>query len=383
MSDAWPSSERGMSDRLARWCAIPSHAADPAGQQRMADELAEAFARLGARVEREPVGPGGLTVLRARSPERPGRPVLLVGHYDTVPHDGPEPQPEVIIDGARLRARGAADMKGGLVVMTAALALVESTAMGSPPPWEAIVVPDEEIGTPWSRVALATAAEGAAAALVFEPSLPDGRIVRARKGVGTVTIGVTGRAAHAGRSPEAGRSAIAALAEIVGRVEALADGPRGTTVAVTTIGGGSAANVVPAEARAQVDVRVERQSESARVLAAIERVSQEIGRRRAVAISVGGGVHRPPRPVDPATRGIFEAYRSAGRAMGVEIDWADVGGGSDANLLPAAVPVLDGLGVVGGGLHAPDEYAELPSLPLRAALAASLMGRIDCTAAAG
>ncbi len=368
-----------MNDRLARWCAIPSHAANPPGQRQMANVVAGAFGRVRGRVEQERVGPGGLSALHIRSPERAGPCVLLVGHYDTVPHDGPSPEPEVVLDGNRIWARGAADMKGGLVVMLAAIQLLEAGA-GSPPPWMAIVVPDEELGTPWSRSLLVTAAESAAAALVFEPALPDGRIVRARKGVGTVTIVVRGRSAHAGRNPDLGRSAIAALAEVVGRIEALADGHDGTTVAVTTIGGGSAANAIPAEARAQVDVRVERQTEAERVLAGIEQACEEIGRRRSVEIVADGGVHRPPRPVDSATEAIFDCYRTGARAMGIEVDWTDVGGGSDANLLPATVPALDGLGVVGGGLHAPDEYADIRSLPERAALAACLIARIGSAA---
>lgn len=366
-----------MSQRLGRWCAIPSHAGDPVGQRRMAEEVGRGFIELGARVDREPVGPDGLPALRVRSAARTGRRVLLVGHYDTVPHDGAARDPDVVIDGERLQARGAADMKGGLVVMIAALALVEEVVLGSPPPWEAVIVPDEEIGTPWSRSLLAEASQGAAGALVFEPSLPDGRIVRARKGVGTITIDVRGQAAHAGRDPDGGRSAIAALSELVAPLERLTDRSAGTTVAVTTIRGGSAPNVIPADAVAQVDLRVERPSESARVVADIERLCGETARRHELEIAIGGGVHRPPRPAGAAAQALFETYREAGRLMGLDIDWVDVGGGSDANLIPCEVPVLDGLGVVGGGLHGPDEYADLASLPVRAALAACLIAGID------
>jgi glutamate carboxypeptidase len=99
-----------------------------------------------------------------------------------------------------------------------------------------------------------------------------------------------------------------------------------------------------------------------------------VAARRELEIEVGGGFHRPPMPVTPAREALFAAYREAGRDLGIEVDWADVGGGSDANLLAAAgLPVLDGLGPVGGGLHSPDEYAVVPSLAERAALAASLM----------
>jgi glutamate carboxypeptidase len=96
-----------------------------------------------------------------------------------------------------------------------------------------------------------------------------------------------------------------------------------------------------------------------------------------VAIEVGGGVHRPPKPVDPATDALFAAYRQGARELGIAVDWTDVGGGSDANLIAAGgLPVLDGLGVVGGGLHSPDEYALIASLDEHAALAAALMARL-------
>jgi glutamate carboxypeptidase len=357
---------------LARWCAIPSHAGDPAGRRRMADELARAFGGLG-RASLEPVGPESDPLVRVRSPARPGGRVLLVGHYDTVPNDGGGPTPAVAVAGDRILARGAADMKGGLVVVLEALRLLED-GPGAAPAWEVVVVPDEEIGTPWSRGSLADAARGAAAALVFEPALPDGRIVRARKGVGTLRLEVVGRPAHAGRDPHRGRSAVAALAELVGRVEACGDPATGTVVTVTTIAGGSAPNVVPGSAAADVDVRVDAAPEAERVLAAIGSAAREVAAARGVAIESHGGVHRPPLIPTPAAEELFRAYRDGARALGVAVDWADVGGGSDANLLAhAGPPVLDGLGPVGGGLHSPDEYALIPSLDERAALAAALM----------
>jgi glutamate carboxypeptidase len=360
---------------LARWCAIPSHAGDPAGARRMAGEVAAALGELG-QAALEPVGPGGEPLVRARSAPRPGPRALLVGHYDTVPHDGEGPAPPVVREGDRMVARGAADMKGGLVVMLGALRRLEAGA-GAAPAWEALIVPDEELGTPWSRGPLADAARGAAAALVFEPALPDGRIVRARAGVGSLGLRAAGRAAHAGREPHLGRSAVAALAELVGRVEELTDPAAGTVATVTSIAGGLAPNVVPAGATAAVDLRARSAGDADRVVAAIRAAAAEVGARREVAIEIDGGFHRPPMAVGPATERLFAAYREGARRHGAAIDWADVGGGSDANLLAAAgIPVLDGLGAVGGGLHAPDEYALVASLDERAALAAALLARI-------
>jgi len=364
-----------MIERLVRWCGIPSDAGDVDGLHRMAAAVREEFSHVGAAVL-EPVGPAVLSAVRVRSSDRPRSRILLVGHYDTVPHDGDRAEPLVVADDERIVARGAADMKGGLTVMLEALKLIERLDP-DPPAWEVVAVPDEEIGTPWSRGLLARAAEGACAALVFEPALPDGRIVRARKGVGTLTIEAMGRSAHAGRNPEDGRSAIAALAELVGSAESLADADAGTVVTVTTIRGGSAANVVPASARAEIDVRVDRAPEAERVVEGVRAAARRVELRREVAFVVSGGVHRPPMPTDPGARQLFELYRRSAAEIGLRLDWVDVGGGSDANILAATgIPTLDGLGVVGGDLHAPGEYAVADSLVERASLAAVSMSRL-------
>lgn len=191
-------------DLLARWCRIPSHADNRDGLMAMADELIAVLTPIAGRVAVHPVGPHLLPVVQAWSPPRSTPSVLLAGHFDTVPHDGAETTPDVRMVNGRIVARGTADMKGGLVVMVEALGRVE--ADGTPPSWHVVIVPDEEIGTPWSRAILRDAAERATVALVFEPATADGGLVRRRKGVGTVAIAITGRAAHAGRNPWEGEA---------------------------------------------------------------------------------------------------------------------------------------------------------------------------------
>ena len=363
-----------MEGLLAHWCAIPSHEGDSDGQRRMADALERELESFTASLERRAVGPEQLPALRVRSPEGRGRPVVLIGHYDTVVHDGPPGDPPVRREGDRLVARGAADMKGGLVVMIGAIRLLGAAGVAAP--WEMVIVPDEEVGTPWSRGLIQEATRDARAGLVFEPALPDGRLVRARKGVGTLTFRLEGRAAHAGRDPHEGRSAISAAADLVHRLELGANAARGTTITITTIHGGSSANAVPSSAQVTADVRVTDTTEAKRVLAWAAAAARDVERNREVAIDVGGGVHRPPRPIGPPSLDLFDRYRTIAAEAGVQVDWCDVGGGSDANLLRSDLAVLDGLGVVGGQLHARDEYAELPSLSERAAITAALIGSI-------
>lgn len=361
-----------LTNRLAKWCRIPTHAAAPAGQEIMAATLSDALLALTSDVVRVPVGPSGAAVVHARSTSGTGSPVLLVGHYDTVPHTGPDEIPPVTIRNERLYGRGAADMKGGLVVMMEALAQLESRA--SRPSWEVLIVPDEEIGTPWSQDILLHAAEAAACALVLEPATVGGHLVRRRKGVGTVALEIGGRAAHAGRNPQEGRSAIAAMADSIIAIERLADHQLGTFVSVTTAAGGIAANVIPDTARLQIDIRVDSSDEAERVLDGIEAVTGEVAQRHEVTITRTGSLHRPPMPLHDDSHQLFERYRAAAERRGVTIDWVDVGGGSDANIVAqAGLPVLDGLGVCGADLHGPGEYAELASLSERADLLAELL----------
>lgn len=362
-------------DLLARWCRIPSHADNRDGLMAMADELIAVLTPIAGRVAVHPVGPHLLPVVQAWSPPRSTPSVLLAGHFDTVPHDGAETTPDVRMVNGRIVARGTADMKGGLVVMVEALGRVE--ADGTPPSWHVVIVPDEEIGTPWSRAILRDAAERATVALVFEPATADGGLVRRRKGVGTVAIAITGRAAHAGRNPWEGRSALAAMADLIPRVEGLANREVGTYVNVTTASGGSAANVIAAAARLQVDVRVDSAAESERVLAGIDDAARSVGTDRSVDIQVSGGLHRPAMVASPTASALVERYRAAAAAHGLEISWTDVGGGSDANLIAqAGIPVLDGLGVVGGDLHGPAEYALIDSIDERAGLTRDLLAAI-------
>lgn len=361
-----------LTELLARWCGIASDRGAPAGQAAMADELVAALTPIAATVRSDAAGPEQVPLVRARSADRDGARVLLVGHLDTVPHDDGGAGPVTRIADGRLYGRGSADMKGGLVVMLEALARAE--AGGRAPAWEALIVSDEEIGTPWCRDALMEAATTAAVAIVLEPAMPDGGIVRSRKGVGTVELRIAGRAAHAGRNPTDGRSAIRALADLVGAIEDLADDAAGTSVNVTMAAGGNAPNVVAAHASLTVDFRVRSLAESDRVMASIATAAEMAGTTRGVAVTVVGGLNRPPMAAHPESEVLFATYRAIVRRHGGDVSWNDVGGGSDANFVAqAGIPVLDGLGVRGGNLHGPAEFAEIASIEERADALAELL----------
>jgi glutamate carboxypeptidase len=231
---------------------------------------------------------------------------------------------------------------------------------------------DEEIGSGSSRRLIEAEARRSDAVFVLEPSLgPQGHLKTQRKGVGTAEIIVHGRAAHAGIEPEAGINAIHELALQIEKLMALNDAKKGTTVQATVISGGTATNVVPAEARAQVDLRCVR-------LADAERLNKKLRGLRPILkgakLEIRGGINRPPLERSAGVARLFQIAAGIALEMGFALDEAATGGGSDGNFTAAlGIPTLDGLGAVGDGAHSANEHIMIRAMPERAALLAGLL----------
>jgi glutamate carboxypeptidase len=259
-------------------------------------------------------------------------------------------------------------MKAGIVQMVEAVATLESTDGVA-----LLLTADEELGSQTSRALIEATARGAAAALVCEPSL-HGRLKSSRKGTGMYTVRVHGRASHAGLEPEKGANALIGLAEVVLAAARLGDPARGTTVVPTVAMAGSATNVVPAEARVELDVRIAEPAEAARVDADVRRLQSGV---EGTTVTVEGGPNRPPMPPEAAARLLALAEECAVELGIGPLGHVAVGGASDANFTAAVgTPTLDGLGAVGDGLHAEGEHAIVPAMAERAALLAELIQRL-------
>jgi glutamate carboxypeptidase len=335
------------------------------------DELAGRLSGAGAAVEIVANDAGGDHVL-ARFSGRAGlRPALVLGHYDTVWPSGTIRRLPFRCDDGRAFGPGILDMKASLAIFLRVVQLIKGGGLEAPRPIWALFTSDEEIGSPTSRSLIESLARECAYVLVLEPARADGALKTARKGVGRFRIEILGRAAHAGAAPDEGRNAIVELAHQILRIQDFQDLGKGTTVNVGVVQGGTTANVVPAQASAEIDARVTSQSEAERLIASLESLSPIMPDIR---LSVSGCFTRPPMERSPAIAALFEHARAIGSSLGLELSEGSTGGGSDGNFTAAlGVPTLDGLGARGGGAHADDEHIIISSLAERAALLAALL----------
>jgi glutamate carboxypeptidase len=303
-----------------------------------------------------------------------GKRILLLGHADTVFPVGTAAARPLRIDGNIIHGPGVCDMKGGLLTGLYAIRALDAVGCRSYGAIHFVVVSDEEIHDRGSLPLIRQSAREADVAFTLEAARANGDIVTARKTAVWATVRVQGKAAHAGVEPEKGRSAILALMRHLTAIDRLNGFRPGVTVNIGRIAGGTQPNVVAEEAHAELDLRAWRNADILDLLDAIRaqlaaRTRRRHGHARCQARRrhAGDGAHarrRRARSHDAA----------ASRRLGFTVKGASTGGASDASFVAAeGVPVLDGLGPIGGLDHSPDEYIELDSIVPRTALLALLM----------
>jgi len=301
--------------------------------------------------------------------------ILALGHSDTVWPAGTVKTMPFRQARGRLWGPGVLDMKAGLVFFLFAMRILRELDI---PVRRKVVLQlnsDEEMGSPSSRPLTEEAAKNSVAVLVLEPGTGlDGNLKTARKGVGDYRITVRGRAAHAGLDFEKGANAVTEMARQIERVDRFTRLKQGITVSPGVIQGGTRSNVVPAECRVEVDVRVPNQS-AQRYLERQFASLNPFDKRCTVHVS--GGLNRPAMERSAATRGLFRTARALGSELGVSIEESASGGGSDGNFTAAlGIPTLDGLGAVGEGAHAPHESILVNRIADRTALLAKLIAAL-------
>jgi glutamate carboxypeptidase len=296
--------------------------------------------------------------------------ILLLCHMDTVFPPGTVSKFPFRAEGDKLFGPAVADMKGGIVVTLAALAAVIQSGLDACPV-TVLFTSDEEIGSTTSRALIEKLAQESCLVLVLEPGMADGAVKTWRKGVGEFSVVVKGRAAHAGGDHSSGRNAIEEIARQVLAIQAMTDYEKGTTLNVGVIHGGTASNVVPEDARIEVDMRVMQPGEAERITAAMYALKPSMA---GTTISVSGGLNRPPMPHTPAIQATYEKVQEIAGRIGIQLTHSGTGGASDANFVaPLGIPVLCGMGPAGGGYHSEREFIVRDSLVERARLLAAIL----------
>jgi glutamate carboxypeptidase len=302
--------------------------------------------------------------------------ILLIGHLDTVYPDGTAAARPMRSEGRRILGPGVSDMKAGLLAGLYAVRALQHIGFNDFGRIDFFVNTEEEVGSPASQQLYRPAAQQADAALVLEAARASGDIVSARKGGGVYHLKVHGRQAHAGAEPEKGANAIVELAGCILELTALNGLHPGTTVNVGIVEGGTRSNVVPDMACAEVDVRFT----AAAAGQALDRAVRRVGAQPKVPgtrVEVSGGIEKGPMEKTAAVAYLVELAQEAAAQLGVTFKDVQTGGNSDGNhMAELGLPVLDGLGPVGGDDHSPSEFLDADSIVPRTALLAGLIAAI-------
>jgi len=358
---------------IRSWVEIESPTTDAAAVNRMVDKVEADNKAFGAVVKRIPGRDGLGDHLLVSSPAAEDeKGILVLSHTDTVHPLGmlATTLPFRVEDDFAF-GPGISDMKGGAYLACRALGHLLTHGETTPLPVRHLYVSDEEIGSPTSRPLIEAEARRARYVLVTEPARDGGRCVTARKGAARFVLTTRGRPAHSGSRHQEGRSAVRELAHQILALEAMTDYERGLTVNVGVISGGTRPNVVPYEARAEIDMRVPSPA------VAEEAVAKVLNLKPVdpdVSVIVEGGLNRPPYEKTEEIARLFEHARGLAASFGFELGDVRTGGGSDGNFTAALAPTLDGLGVDGmGSSHSHHERLRISTLAPRAELLLRLM----------
>lgn len=298
------------------------------------------------------------------------KPILLLGHTDTVHPVGTKLQNPTRIVGGKFYGCGTFDMKANIVLILEILRAFTELNLKPDRQINVLLSCDEEIGSHTGREFVEREAMLAEFCLVCEPSA-NGKVKTGRKGTGMFRLRTHGVPAHAGLEPEKGASAILEISRQIPKIHELNDLENGTTANVCTIVGGTTSNVIPENAACEIDVRFTKSSEAERIKNALKNLKPFDEK---VSLEIVGEINRPPMERTESVIKLYEKARAIADSLDYELGETQVGGASDGNFVGAlGVPVLDGLGIAGNGAHTLDEFIFIEDIPKRAALLAEMI----------
>jgi glutamate carboxypeptidase len=376
----WLASQKdAMIDLLREVVNIDSGSYDKAGVDAVGQRFQTFFAEHSLTTTTEANATFG-EAIHIRLDDKPSneKPILLMGHRDTVFPKGEVAKRPFTIDGGRAYGPGVADMKAGLVMNAFVLAAFKKHG-GNPAPLAGLITSDEEIASPSSRPIIEAAARKARCVLNSEPGRPTGAVVTGRKGGVFMVFEIIGKAAHSGGAFEKGISAIAELAHKIVAIHALTDLKRGITLNVGLVRGGQSVNTTAPSAGGDIDFRYINPADRADILEKIKAIVAHATVPGTTASLVIRGEFLPlTQNADAAA--LFAGYASAAGQVGLAITGEFSGGCADSGFTAAVgCPTLCSVGPVGGNAHTEEEYLELDSIVPRAQAMALAILRMPVT----
>lgn len=367
------SRQQAMVDLLTTLCNFETPTKVKDYVDKMGNFMEAQFRDLGASsVTRIPQTEVGDMLLAKWNETAPGKPIMFLIHIDTVwPVGTLAERPVRIESDGKLYGPGAIDMKGGITVVLEALrGLKERGEMPNRPIW-VLMTSDEEVGSLHSREHIEEAAKQCGLVLVMEPATPEEALKTMRKGIATYQIDIQGLPSHAGNAPEKGINAIIEFAQQALKLRDMNDYQRGTSVSVTMVQGGSATNVIPAHVTAHVDTRTITMQAWNEIYDTMMALEPFVPGAKLKVEKING--HKPMERDEQMVR-VYGQAKQIGANYGLTLREDMSGGASDGNTVASlGIPVLDGLGPQGDGLHALHEQVVIASMPRRATLLAAML----------
>jgi glutamate carboxypeptidase len=353
---------------------IDSGSYDKAGVDAVGDRFVRFFESHGLLVDVEPIETYG-NAIHVRLDDTPSneKPILLMGHRDTVFPKGEAARRPFRIENGRAYGPGVADMKGGLVLNAFVLAAFKRFG-GAPAPLAGLITSDEEIASPACRPVIERVARESRCVFNSEPGRPSGNVVTGRKGGVFMRFEVIGKAAHSGGNFEKGISAIGEIAHKIVALHALTDLARGITVNVGIVSGGQSVNTTAPQAEGRIDLRYVQPADRAYALDAIRRIiATATVPGTTASMEILGEFAPLTKPA--GSDDLFAAYTAAAAGVGLTIAGEFSGGCADSGFTTGVgCPTICATGPIGANAHTPDEHLEVESLVPRAqAMALAIM----------
>jgi glutamate carboxypeptidase len=371
LSDYFETRTQSMVSQLRELVQMESPTREKTAVDALGDVVAKRAMTLGAVVTTVRQEERGDHILARWEGASTHRQILILCHMDTVWPLGTLNELPIRVEDGRFYGPGAYDMKAGLVLAFTAIQGLRALGTWPERPITCLFNSDEELGSRTSRDLIEEEARRSDLVLVLEPCTSDGSIKTSRKGTGRFVVTASGVAAHAGAAHSEGVNAIEELSHQILQLQSMTDYARGTTVNVGRIQGGGRTNVVPAHAKAWIDLRITTPQEGQRMLDAVRGLSPHLP---GASLEIQGTLSRPPMERNELMRETFRRASAIAARIGFNLTEGASGGASDGNFSAALdVPTLDGLGALGDGAHALHEHVMIHSLPQRAALLAALL----------